>query len=204
MFEFNDAENRKAILACTNLGELMGCIGHFLDYKRVDKVFESKEVDGVRVQGMKLHEWSGHFDGDLEKYVKEEYVTGIKGIRAFEFLLHHLQALAREPIGPDVFKGTVPGVVNPVQRMYIYTNIIEPLNMNNKSVRLLKMVNTRGEFFKTTQEDFIRPMYVPVENGKISIIEVLIADESGHPVPFQIGTVVLTLHFRKVPRFGRR
>jgi hypothetical protein len=41
-------------------------------------------------------------------------------------------------------------------------------------------------------------MYHTVQKGKISMIDVLIADESGDPVSFQIGTVILTLHFRKV------
>lgn len=94
-------------------------------------------------------------------------------------------------------RGVTPGLINPVQRMYVYTNIMEAIDMNDDSVKLLKLVNTRGEPFKTTQEDFNNPTYFPLLKGRHSMISVLIMDESGAPVSFQSGTVVLTLHFRR-------
>jgi hypothetical protein len=99
---------------------------------------------------------------------------------------------------PSTIKGVTPGMINPVQRMFIYTNIIEPVDVNDTYARLLKLVNTRGEPFKTTQEEYSHPTYFALQKGKLSMIEVFIADETGEPVSFQSGTVVLTLHFRKV------
>lgn len=99
---------------------------------------------------------------------------------------------------PRNLRGVTPCQLNPVQRMYIYTNIIEPVDMNDGAKKLLKMVNTRGEPWKTTQEVFTHPTYMPVRRGgKIGMIHILICDVSGAPVSFQSGTVVLTLHFRK-------
>lgn len=94
-------------------------------------------------------------------------------------------------------KATTPGNLNPVERMYIYTNLIEPIDFNDGAVRLLKMVNTRGDPFKTTHEEFVKPNYLPVEKGKMSIIEVYVTDASGKQVPFQVGTLMLMLHFRR-------
>ena len=118
--------------------------------------------------------------------------------RSFKYLMVLMKALLKGGGLPKIINATTPGVLNPVQRMFIYVNIIDPIDLNDQFVRLLKLVNTRGESFKTTQEDILHPMYHPVQKGKISMIEVLIADENGDPVSFQIGTVVLTLHFRKV------
>jgi hypothetical protein len=101
-----------------------------------------------------------------------------------------------EIFGGDI-KGVTPGNLNPVERMFIYTNIIEPVDVNEKAMRLLRMVNTRGEPFKTTHEEFTKPSYLPVEKGKFSVIEVYVSDASGKPVPFQIGTLMLMLHFRR-------
>jgi hypothetical protein len=102
---------------------------------------------------------------------------------------------------PRRIKGVTPCQMNPVQRMYIYTNIIEPVDMNDGTKQLLKMVNTRGEPWKTTHEVFTHPMYLPVrKGGKIGMIHVLICDATGTPVSFQSGTVVLTLHFRKIKK----
>lgn len=124
---------------------------------------------------------------------------------AFDELMDNLEILAKEPPIPSALRGVIPCTLNPVQRMYIYCNILEPIGMNEKAVKLLKLVNTQGTGFKTVQEDFAHPIYLPVQKGKITMIEVLIADESGDRVPFQVGTAVLTLHFRRVARrFGRR
>lgn len=121
-----------------------------------------------------------------------------------ELLMRDLYFLAMGPYIPSALRGVIPCSLNPVQRMFIYCNIIEPIGMNDKAVRLLKLVNTHGSAFKTVQEEFSHPMYLPVQKGKISMIEVLIADESGDPVPFQVGTAVLTLHFRKARRVWQR
>jgi hypothetical protein len=98
-------------------------------------------------------------------------------------------------------RAVTPGAINPVQRMFVYTNIMEPMDMNDGAKKLLKMVNTRGEPFKTTRKEFNHPLYHPISRGgKISMIHVYIADETGDAVPFQTGTVVLTLRFRKSGR----
>lgn len=120
--------------------------------------------------------------------------------RSFKYMMRLMKSLYRSGGLPKTLRASTPGVLNPVQRMFVYANIIDPIDVNNQFVRLLKLVNTRGESFKTTQEDFLHPMYHPVQKGKISLLDILIADENGDPVSFQIGTVVLTLHFRKVSR----
>jgi hypothetical protein len=120
--------------------------------------------------------------------------------RSFKFLMTLMKKLYSTEGLPKVISATTPGVLNPVQRMFVYLNIIDPMDVNDRFVKLLKLVNTKGESFKTTQEEFLNPMYHRVQKGKISMIDVLIADEAGDPVSFQIGTVVLTLHFRKASK----
>lgn len=98
---------------------------------------------------------------------------------------------------PNKFKGIIPGVLNPVQRMFIYLNVLENIHFNNTSSKLLKIINTRGAFFKTTQEEFVNPTYLPVQRGKHNLFHVYIKNDRGENVPFQSGTVVLILHFRR-------
>lgn len=112
-------------------------------------------------------------------------------------VMYFTKELFKKLIKVMTLKGVTPGIINPVQRMFVYTNIIQPIDMNEKGVKLLKLVNTRGEPFKTTHEDFLNPTYLPLLRGTHSMISVLITDENGDPVSFQSGTVVLTLHFRR-------
>lgn len=120
------------------------------------------------------------------------------------WVIFHLVKLMNLKKPPTDIHAVIPGNLNPVERMFIYTNIIEPVDMNNKPVRLLKMVNTSGKAFSTTQQDFLQPLYLPVKKGRIMRIEVLIMNDQGEPVPFQIGTVMLTLHFRRREARGEK
>lgn len=106
----------------------------------------------------------------------------------------------------EMLKGIIPGMLNPSERMFVYTNIIEPIDMNDSSVKMLKMVNTQGIAFKTTHEEYNQPTYLPLMKGQHSMIEILIMDASGTLVPFQNGTLLLTLHFQKASHqtFGRK
>ena len=115
-------------------------------------------------------------------------------------LLYHMTKIQMEKPLPKIIRATVPGNLNPIQRMFVYTNIIYPVDFNDTAVRLLKMVNTSGVPFTTTHEEFLRPTYLPVQRGKISMIDVYITDYASNPVPFQVGTVILTLHFQRVKK----
>lgn len=169
---------REQIYRCESESDLLKVIQPYISWDEVNKILGKQES----------HKFGGKSLGN--------------GL--FEELMHHLKCLVNEPFIPSVLRGVIPCSLNPVQRMYIYCNIIEPIGMNDKAVRLLKLVNTQGSAFKTVQEEFPHPMYLRVQKGKISLIEVLIADESGDPIPFQIGTSVLTLHFRRAGRYWRR
>lgn len=147
-----------------------------------------------------IHDWRGKVADSSSPNLM--YMLGINMAtdlfwQNLEDVIYCMKRISEFPQIPNTLKGVMPGILNPAQRMYVYTNIIEPYDMNAEKVRLLRLVNTRGESFKTTQEDFINTTYFPLERGKLSMIQVLIADENGEPVPFQSGTVVLTLHFRR-------
>jgi hypothetical protein len=113
-------------------------------------------------------------------------------------LMIRMRLYITEKKTPKVIKGVLPASLNPVERMYIYLNIIKPIDMNDNPMKLLKLVNTEGQPFKTTQEEFSNPTYVPVEKGSHNMLQVYIKNDRGMFVPFMSGTVVLTLHFRKL------
>jgi hypothetical protein len=204
VFEYNHPHVRKRLQECTEIGELLDVLKLHLSWEKVNNLFAEEEFVNFKNEKLPLHEWSGKFQDKFLTLVVNKRVTNEKSMRVLEFVMYHLKELIQMQVVSMSLKGSTPCSVNPVQRMYIYTNIIEPMDMNNTAVKLLKLINTRGAAFKTTQEEFTQPMYLPVEKGKISMIEVLIADETGDPVPFQTGTVVLTLHFRKAQRLFRR
>ena len=44
---------------------------------------------------------------------------------------------------------------------------------------------------------FTNIQYVPVQTKSFEDIEILLRDDTGHPVPFERGKVLVTLHFRQ-------
>ena len=96
-----------------------------------------------------------------------------------------------------IVSGVAPRLY-PADQLFIHTNIIQPIDLNDKTVDLLKVVNVRGEQNRSTYEAFSHPAYQPVQKGKqITMIHVYIKSELGDLVPFESGTLMMTLHFRK-------
>jgi hypothetical protein len=88
--------------------------------------------------------------------------------------------------------------MNPVLQLHIYSNIVQPVDMNDTTAKLMKIVNISGTQGSMTQEVFTHPTYQPVEKTrKISMIHIYIKNEIGKFVPFVQGQVLVTLHFRR-------
>jgi hypothetical protein len=112
--------------------------------------------------------------------------------RAFEYSFRQLYQV--EDVPPKLLMSEyVPRMV-PMQQMFIYTNIIQPIDVNDETENLLKIVDVQGG--RVNQESPV--MYQMVEKGrKITMIHVYIKNEFGKRVPFQTGTLFMRLHFRK-------
>lgn len=198
VFDYNDVNIRREIKKASTINELLEVVEIYIDWKKVNDYYS--EEDYIDMDRVRKHRYRFQFTEKLPEFTMKGLLSGFRGIFGLEDLMYNFKLLAGLNAPREFMKGATPGVINPVQRMYVYMNIIEPVDMNDKSVKLLKMINTRGSRFKTTQEEFINPLYTRIRKGKISMIDVFIADDQGDPVPFQVGTVVLTLHFRRVNR----
>ena len=86
--------------------------------------------------------------------------------------------------------------------LLVYTDICEPYITGDVSTRLLRNISLnfdRYTYGSVMTRTFSSPVYVPVLCHDFEIIEIDIRDQYGLPVPFDFGTLTLTLHFR---RFG--
>jgi hypothetical protein len=79
---------------------------------------------------------------------------------------------------------------------YVYCNVLEHTPVGDTKAPLLRIVSVsgkRGDIVRTTYE---KPVYVPLQQKSFDSIEIDIRDDTGHPIPFEYGKVVVTLHFR--------
>ena len=60
-----------------------------------------------------------------------------------------------------------------------------------------RIVPVEGKDGQRVSKSFVRPQYVPVSRKQFETIEVNIKRDTGEPVPFEFGRVLITLHFRQ-------
>lgn len=96
----------------------------------------------------------------------------------------------------------IPDLSGGISALYVYApGLIEPVIVGNCSAPLLRVAIVRGK-----PDDFIEDAYVPVQYHRLlakelSDVQIEICDPNGHPMPFQYGSCILTLHFKKNPYF---
>ena len=84
------------------------------------------------------------------------------------------------------------------ESLYVYTNVVEPRVVGDSLVPLLRIVPLSGSQGDTVSKTFQKTQYVPVLCKEFGTIEIDIRDDTGRPVPFERGKVVVTLHFRRI------
>ena len=81
----------------------------------------------------------------------------------------------------------------------MYSNVAEFRPVRDVSAPLLRVVPIeKGSRFIDAHVEFRNVQYMPMPNIDTDLIDVLIRTDSGDPVPYTRGNVVLTVHFRPI------
>jgi hypothetical protein len=86
-----------------------------------------------------------------------------------------------------------------VSSLYIYTNIIDYQFVGDSYAPLLRtiMVNENVENYgKYISQEFQNTQYLPLRLNIFDYIEIDIRDDTGNPIHFEAGKVLIKLHFR--------
>lgn len=85
--------------------------------------------------------------------------------------------------------------------LMVYSNICEPYVTGDICTSLLRAVslNLRDYVYGGVEiKNFSPPMYLPLLSSSFQSIEIDIKSEKGDPIPFDYGTLTVTLHFKRV------
>ena len=92
-------------------------------------------------------------------------------------------------------------ILNAIRRqLFVYTDISEPVIVGDSRTSLLRIVpvNLRNYTFGSNQYQTFAPVkYIPLKTDNFSTITIDIRDDVGEKIPFEFGTLIATLHFRK-------
>lgn len=86
--------------------------------------------------------------------------------------------------------------------MYVYTDICEPYITGDVHTPLLRVVPIAAadnyNYGSVRIRSFSPPRYVPLLRTSFQTITIDIRDEFGEPIPFEHGTLTVTLHFKRI------
>ncbi len=81
--------------------------------------------------------------------------------------------------------------------LYVYCPLVEHRTVGDTQAPLLRLVPIEGRDAQNVSRVFDPVHYVPLVQCNFQTVEIDIRDDTGQPVPFENGRVVVTLHFRK-------
>ena len=132
-----------------------------------------------------------------------------KYIRSLVALARWCPPHIRKMIGMDEssfqagqMKSTQVVDMDPVDSLYIYCNVVEPRVVGDKQVPLLRIVPAEGDHGQLMTQIYENVHYVRLQRKSFQTIEIDIRDRTGNILPFEQGTLNVTLHFRQRKRLS--
>lgn len=86
-------------------------------------------------------------------------------------------------------------------QLFVYTDIITPRIVGDVHTPLLRIIqtDTKNNVYGATQTKTLSPTnYIPLLLSNFRTIEIDIRDSLGMPIPFEFGTLTVTLHFKRI------
>ena len=81
--------------------------------------------------------------------------------------------------------------------LYVYCNLIEPWLVGDTRAPLLRIVPVEGHGGQMITKTYQHIQYLPLSQKHFRTIDIDIKKDTGEKVPFELGKLVVTLHFRK-------
>ena len=132
-------------------------------------------------------------NGKVTVQLKKGYQLGLIGRMSIilGFGDTDLKIITKTTVSPNVTDLTV------VSTIYVYCDIVDPQVVGDTSAQLLKSIPAEGKFGDVIAKTFTNIQYVPVQTKSFENVEVLLRNDTGDPVPFERGKVIITLHFKQ-------
>jgi len=81
--------------------------------------------------------------------------------------------------------------------MYVYCNVLEHVPIGDTKASLLRIVRVTDKGGQNVHTIYEKPLYVPLQLKSFDSLEIDIRSDTGSPIAFESGKVIVTLHFRR-------
>ena len=166
--------------------------GHYKAPELIKRIRQNalKAMNITKDDGQRIHleydEANQTFEAQLNGYVLVvgEHVQNLLGMETDFF-------------PNDYSRGTVSVDMDRVDSLYVYCDVVEPIVVGDVMAPLLRIVPVRGRNGETIIKSYQNVHYIPLQHKTFQTVEIDIRDRTGKKVPFERGTVNVTLHFRR-------
>ena len=171
--------------AFDSVQELFNSINDFMKKKSIPIVFYYNKLTFKASLTIQVP-WYIDFTDDIHK--------------EFGFTLKSIQAMQNATSFHAINK--IPDVLNPINSLYIYSDIVEHQFVGDEVAPLLRVVAVTGSnnYGEIVNRIFTSPHYIPVSRNYIETIRLDIRDDTGEKIQFSPGKVLIKLHFK--PFYG--
>lgn len=104
-----------------------------------------------------------------------------------DFILARAWIKSAHPV--QLHKGT--------EGIFIYCDLVQPRPVGDVMVPLLRIVPAGDRNTDVVHHIFEKPNYIPLSRFQFNTVEILLTNDIGTPLSFDLGKTVVTLHFRR-------
>ena len=102
-----------------------------------------------------------------------------------------------EVLPPGESEASLVVDMDPLHSLYVYCDLLEPRVVGDRMTQLLRIVPATGESGEMVMRIYENGHYTPLQRKSFETVEIDIRDSTGKKVPFERGTLNVTLHFRR-------
>ena len=115
----------------------------------------------------------------------------------FPSTLQRILGFTQPILHKGVTEATLPVDMDPLHSIYVYCDLIEPRVVGDRMAQLLRVVPVEGRSGEMVTRIYENVHYTPIQRKSFESVEIDIRDSLGKKVPFERGTLNVTLHFRR-------
>lgn len=168
---------------------------HWLQPGHYDKVSDVCAVYGKRLRQFVEVVWDVMMSRVKFKVKKNHKVTLSKALANMMGLPEVMMAGKDQDV---VYKGDrVTNKVPDIKSLYVYCDLVNHQFVGDTRVPLLRIVPAKGKHGDYITHIYENIQYLPTKGGSVQTVEVDIRDDTGKPIPFEPGRVIVTLHLRR-------
>ena len=98
---------------------------------------------------------------------------------------------------PVFFEGNRIADLNPINLLFIYSNLTTPVVMGDCQAQLLATILVKGKAVEYNSRRYEKLLYLPLPCNTITDVHISIRDDQGEKIQFQTRKSLVVLHFRR-------